>query len=1345
MNSLFKRLPFYAKLMLVGILPLALLVYFAFQIYNEKTQKISILQDYLSRVEQVSNINNLISELQSERRYSFGYALTKQWRSELVVQRPRTDAALKKLHADADTQYLHAESYTFLDSLQVKRAELDRQSISANDAINYFNNAIFRLNTLNVLSSGNIVFLQPLRKELAGQKLLSEMITDMGRIRANIYYQLYTHGVVASFMENTKNYYDIYKSYEKEFFLKSTPASIAAYQQMAVKGSLQPVMQIVDDLFRNNRIDSSLDAEKWWSVSATAVDEMKNLQSNLLKDVQEGIHNIYEKEREKRTATLVYLLLSIVFVIVFVSYIIALITKSLQSLNGAAQKIAEGATGLGIRRESNDVIGNLAQSMLRIDSNNKALAVAADAIGSGRFDVPVVPRSKEDILGNAILRMKDDLSHFNKENEEKLWVMGGVELVNESLRGDKDVNTLAEDALDALTSYVKGEVGLIYISKDDFLRFAGGYAISGKEKIPRELKYGETLLGQAAEKGKIMQLDNVPEEFIKIKTASGETRPRHLLLVPFLHEGKVEGVAEIGSIQEFNPSSLTFIQQVAPAIAIALQSAKSREKLQELFEETQAQSEELQAQHSEMENINAELEAQTEKLQASEEELKVQQEELMQANQELEERSRLLEERNQVIVERNLEIQKKAEELTLSTRYKSEFLANMSHELRTPLNSILLLSRLLSENSEQNLSSDQVEYAHVIQSSGHGLLSLIDEILDLSKIEAGKMDLEYNPVSIKELVHDMQVLFDPIAKDRGLELLVQLEENIPSQIETDKMRLEQVLKNLLSNALKFTSKGSVTLSIAALPENATFLAFSVKDTGIGIPADKQQLIFEAFQQADGSTRRKYGGTGLGLSISRELAKLLGGEIKLTSEPGKGSEFTVYVPKYKLAGREQPSKGIGVVENEQLKEPVSPEARKTAPVYKTDTIPEPVPDDRNVISSKDKAILIIEDDTAFAKGLLDFAHTKGYKGLVAVRGDEGIELALRYRPVGILLDIQLPVKDGWEVMEELKTNIQTRHIPVHIMSSLEAKKESLMKGAVDFISKPVAFEQMQEVFRKIEQVVMKENKKVLIVEENTKHAKALAYFLETFNVNAQISGTIDQGVEDLQKKEVDCVILDMGIPDQKAYETLEALKKNAGMDNLPIIIFTGKNLSKTEEGKIRQYADSIVVKTAHSYQRILDEVSLFLHLVEENTTNGSQPGKYPRMGALNEVLSHKKVMVVDDDVRNIFSLTKALEQHQMKVISAVDGKEALLMLKENPDMDVVLMDIMMPEMDGYTAIQEIRKINKFRNLPVIAVTAKAMTGDREKCIKAGASDYISKPVDVDQLLSLLRVWLYDKSM
>jgi CheY-like chemotaxis protein/two-component sensor histidine kinase len=664
----------------------------------------------------------------------------------------------------------------------------------------------------------------------------------------------------------------------------------------------------------------------------------------------------------------------------------------------------------------------------------------------------------------------------------------------------------------------------------------------------------------------------------------------------------------------------------------------------------------------------------------------------------------------------------------------------MSHELRTPLNSILLLSRLLSENNEKNLVPDQIESAQVIQSSGKGLLSLIDEILDLSKIESGKMDLELTSVPVHEICADMEALFAPIAREKNLDLTVNIHKDAPALIETDKMRLEQIIKNLLSNALKFTAKGSVTLNVNALElKGQKCISFGVRDTGIGIPVDKQQVVFEAFQQADGSTRRKYGGTGLGLSISRELAKLLGGEITLESEPGNGSEFIVTVP---VNPHEEVAVPVQVATQSQAEE-VWIEARKAMNESLRLTakdIPEEIPDDRNNITAADKVILIVEDDTNYAAILLEFTRKRGYKGIVAVRGDYGVEMAIRFKPVAILLDIVLPVQNGWQVMDALKSNPATRHIPVHIVSSLEARKESLQKGAVDFINKPMALEQMPLVFQRLEDALTRNPKKVLIVEENAKHAQALSYFLENFNVSTEITGNISSSVTALKKEDVNCVILDMGVPDEHAYETLETVKGNPGLENLPIIIFTGKNLSRAEENRIRQYADSIVIKTAHSYQRMLDEVALFLHLVEEN--GGQKPAR--KQGPLKEVLLNKTVLIADDDVRNIFSLTKALEQHKMNIISALDGKDAMEQLENHQKIDIVLMDMMMPEMDGYETIKRIRQTPKYRNLPILAVTAKTMLGDREKCIRAGASDYISKPVDIDQLVSLLRVWLYDNA-
>ncbi len=709
----------------------------------------------------------------------------------------------------------------------------------------------------------------------------------------------------------------------------------------------------------------------------------------------------------------------------------------------------------------------------------------------------------------------------------------------------------------------------------------------------------------------------------------------------------------------------------------------------------------------------------------------------MQSNQELEERSSLLEEKNQLIQERNLDIQQKAEQLEQSTKYKSEFLANMSHELRTPLNSILLLSKLMADN--EDLDKEYTEYASVIQSSGQGLLSLIDEILDLSKIEAGKMSLEVADITLDEVVTDMRSLFNPIANDRNLKLEILIRENLPKQISTDKMRLEQILKNLLSNAFKFTTQGKVSLTVS-INQSYKTLAFKVSDTGIGIAKEKLNLVFEAFQQADGSTRRKFGGTGLGLSISRELAKLLGGEITLESEEGVGSTFTLTIP-VNFADNESFLEEQKTNKEAQDKVLYKEILQKPAERYTVEHIPVEVQDDRENIQQGDKVILIIEDDTAFAKTLLDFTRKRDYKGIVAVRGDVGIEMANQYNPLAILLDIQLPVKDGWQVMEELKSNPKTRPIPVHIMSSLSVKRESLLKGAVDFIDKPVALDHMKLIFEKLEDALSRSPKKVLIVEENQQHAKALSFFLSTSNIQTLVVSNVNESIEALQRKEVDCVILDMGIPDRNAYDTLEVIKKSEGLENLPIIIFTGKNLSRGEETRIKQYADSIVLKTAHSYQRILDEAGLFLHLVEEKGKT-VMPAR-DHLGGLNEVLKNKVVLIADDDVRNIFSLTKALEQHKMTILPATDGKEALKVLSENPKVDVVLMDMMMPELDGYQTTTLIREMPAYKNLPILAVTAKAMMGDREKCIAAGASDYISKPVDVDQLISLLRVWLYDK--
>ena len=994
-------------------------------------------------------------------------------------------------------------------------------------------------------------------------------------------------------------------------------------------------------------------------------------------------------------------------------------------------------TYIRIKKDMDDRIARQREAEERYIETNRRIAVMEDItqeIADGDYSLRSVDTGDDELgrIARALNQMVSALEQTFTDLSTQNWLQTGTVKISATMRGERDLKRLANHLIDTVANYVTAPVGTIYLADNEVgYRLSGSYAT---QQAPIAVNTGDGLVGQAIERKKTIVVDNLPADYSRISSSLGETRPTSVLIAPLLYRDTCLGAIELGFLQKPDPLTIDFIERNLEPMAIAINSAMDYIKLQNFLEETQAQSEELQAQHNELENLNAELEMQAQKLQASEEELRVQQEELQQTNTELEERGLLLEEKND-------DIQKKADELELATRYKSEFLANMSHELRTPLNSILLLSRLLAENSDENLNDDQVEYAKVIQSSGNGLLGLIDEILDLSKIEAGQMKLDYQEIQINDVTDELQALFGVLAKEKGLDFTITLEPNVPSVIETDKMRLGQILKNLLSNAIKFTASGSVTLTIKKRTDSPA-LYFVVKDTGIGIPPEKQPLVFEAFQQADGSTKRKYGGTGLGLSISRELAKLLGGTITLSSKANEGSEFTVELPVASSSSATQPEKMSGPVIQEQAFA-----AKVTAPVpdkYISSTIPEAIPDDRNAITEQDKTILIIEDDTNFAKSLLDYAHKKGYKGVVAVRGDEGLRLAAVYKPIGILLDIQLPVMSGWEVMDALKANPQTRPIPVHIMSSHKLKNESLMKGAIDFVDKPMAFEQMQDVFKKLEYVLNREDKKVLIIEDNSKHAKALAYFLETFNISSELKSNVTEGIDALKRKEVDCVILDMGVPDSNAYKTLEEVKKNAGLENLPIIIFTGKSLSMSEELRIKQYADSIIVKTAHSYQRMLDEVSLFLHVVEENkqANNGNVATK--KLGALSQVLDHKTVLVADDDVRNIFSLSKALEQYNMTVVAALDGKEALQKLTEHPDIDVVLLDMMMPHMDGYETARKIREHYQWKNLPVIAVTAKAMTGDREKCIQAGASDYITKPVDIDQLISLLRVWLYDRS-
>jgi CheY-like chemotaxis protein/Skp family chaperone for outer membrane proteins len=832
----------------------------------------------------------------------------------------------------------------------------------------------------------------------------------------------------------------------------------------------------------------------------------------------------------------------------------------------------------------------------------------------------------------------------------------------------------------------------------------------------------------------------------------------------------VLAVIELASFQRFANVQQAFLEQLSESIGVVLNTIQANMRTEELLaqsqgltQELQSQSEELQAQQEELQQTNKELEEQAASLKASEELLQTQQEELQQTNEELEEKAQLLEEQNRRIEIKNREIElaraaleEKAEQLSLSSRYKSEFLANMSHELRTPLNSLLILAKLLGENSDANLNEKQIEFANTIYGAGSDLLVLINDILDLSKVEAGRMDVNVSDVKLSDLRDFVERSFRPVAEDKTLDFEIEVHgANVPPAIETDEQRLQQVIKNLLSNAFKFTESGGVKLRIGvaeghqfaseALSRAEAVLEFTVEDTGVGIAHDKLRLIFEAFQQADGTTSRRYGGTGLGLSISREIARLLGGEIHVESEVGRGSTFTLFLPAT-FRPAEHPHVGAPSEEavvflgkgNGGGSRASATEPRELDPAR---LLPSDVRDDRDDIQDGDRVVLIVEDDPDLARTELEVARDRGFKGIVAIRGDSGLALAHEFKPDAIILDMKLPVMDGWTVLDRLKHHPETRHIPVHIVSAGDGRQNALKAGAVAFLEKPISKEGLENTFGEIRSFIDRGLKRLLVVEDDESQRQAVVELIgsdEDVEVTAVGSG--EAALEALDLERFDCMVLDLKLPDMGGFTLLEKLKKDERHSSIPVIIYTGKELTRGEETKLKKFAKSIVVKDASSPERLLDETSLFLHRVERKLPKEKRR-MLEQLHSADEVLKQRKILIVDDDVRNVFALTSVLESHGMEVLYAENGKDGIELLRQHPEIDLVLMDIMMPGMDGYETMRVIRGDESFKQLPIISLTAKAMKGDREKSIASGASDYITKPVDTDQLLSLMRVWLY----
>jgi len=1042
--------------------------------------------------------------------------------------------------------------------------------------------------------------------------------------------------------------------------------------------------------------------------------------------------------------------------------------SSLKQKSLVAGAIANGIfTTKAVPKSEKD---ELAHSINQIVNNFSEVVDQANSISRGDLDANISLRSAQDELGKALIKMTSELKNSNEEKRRQLWLKNSQSELNDVMRGEQEVIDLSRKIINKLCSQVDARVGAIYLMQDDDVyKMVGSYAYKRRKTIETEYRPGEGLVGQAVLEKQTIIITNLPPDYSPINSGIGEASPKNLVVIPCIFNDIVVAVIEMGSFAELTEEQINYINTVSQSVAIGLNTSRSRTELRKLLSRTQEQAEELQVQQEELRQANEELEEQTKALKESEQQLQTQQEELRVTNEELEERTQAIEKQRDAIRTKNEELQlaqkeieKKARDLETASRYKSEFLANMSHELRTPLNSILVLSQIMSNNKAGNLSDKQIQSAKTIHSSGSSLLSLINEILDLSKIESGKLEINLERIKLEDLLKEIDSVFKPLATDKGLELNLDIQADAPVFIYSDVLRLQQILRNLLSNSIKFTHEGSVSLKIkkmsatdglistGLIPENTAL--FEVTDTGIGIQKEQQKAIFEAFTQADGTTSRKYGGTGLGLTISRNLAHIMGGEITLESDAGKGTIFRLYLP-VKMVTKKNPAIPDRVKTDvreivEQHALPIVPS--KVKPSFSGNGgdnnsqpkagIIDTVRDDRKIINKGDKFILIIEDDASFSQILYDLAKEKGFKCLIAPNGETGLHYADYYKPDAIILDIGLPGIDGWQVMDRLKENPETRHIPVHFMSGKDKSMEAMKKGAIGFLTKPISVEEIEGAFAKIENIISKPLKKLLVVEDDDDMRKAIVELIDDDDVSITSVSSGSQAVDQLKKDDFECIILDLGLKDMSGFDLLKKIGKKGEESDIPVIIYTGRELNRKDEDELLQYSDRIIIKGARSPERLLAETTLFLHRVESSLPEEKQ--KMLRIGHTKEdIMKDKKVLIVDDDMRNVFALNSLLEERGMRVDVGRNGKEGLKKLDENQDISLVLMDIMMPEMDGYEAMREIRKISKYKKLPIIALTAKAMQGDRDKCIEAGANDYLTKPVDTDKLLSLLRVWLY----
>ncbi|MEP7265728.1 MAG: response regulator, partial [Bacteroidota bacterium] len=1001
----------------------------------------------------------------------------------------------------------------------------------------------------------------------------------------------------------------------------------------------------------------------------------------------------------------------------------------------------------GIWKNLTENVNQLAQNLT---TQVRSISEVASAVTKGDLTrtIRVEAKGEVEALKDTINQMIANLKETTLRNQEQDWLKSNLAKFTQMLQGQKDLATVTQRILSELAQVVTAHYGAFYILQQDddmanvSLKLFAAYATNSDKTIPKSFAIGEGLVGQCAFEKERILLTNIPQGYIRINSGLGKAKPANLIILPVLFENNVKAVIELASLDTFSVTHLDFLSQLTESIGIVLNTIETNSRTEELL----AQSQSLAG------------------------ELKIQQEELRRTNDELQDKALLLvkqkdevEAKNKEVEEARRSLEEKAEQLTLTSKYKSEFLANMSHELRTPLNSLLILAQQLYENAEGNLNDKQIRYAKTIHSCGDDLIQLINDILDLSKIESGFITTNISPVRFYEIASFVETTFKPISEARHLRFTIETDPELPQSMDTDLQRLNQILKNLLSNSFKFTEKGEVKLKIyeakkswkpgvTSLDTANRVVAFAISDSGIGIPQEKQNIIFEAFQQAEGSTSRKYGGTGLGLSISRGLAELLSGTIELESHPGQGSTFTLYLPVESITGMlsKETTDNLNAYQQLQLNKDsgdidtllnsirITSDGVESSMSIVNEMINE-TGDDRTNIQPNDKVILIVEDDIRFGRILVEKAHQENLKAVIAISYIEVFDFINRFTPIAITLDVKLPDTSGWKVLDLLKNDLNYRHIPIYLISGEENRMLALKRGARSFLLKPLETDSMKELFNDIIEFNKKEVKEVLVIEDNEIDSSQIAKMLTDENIHVTIADTGKQALKQLKGKDFDCIILDYTLPDITGLEMIaEVNEKKKKLT--PVIVYSAKDFDKNELKQLNRNSNTILLKGVNSLEFLLEETVLHLH---SNYKNLAPEKKkiIENIRAQEDILTGKNILVVDDDVRNLFALTTVFERYNINVITAESGKEAISILNENPAIDMVLMDIMMPEMDGYETTQKIRREHKNSLLPIIAVTAKAMKGDRQKCIEAGASDYITKPLKIDQLLSLMRVWFY----